>query len=148
MSFKPEVQTDNTGNWYGNALRFATREEAEAQVLRYKADTDFKTLKQKRVDDLVTRGTLVRDVVAAGRDAAKTPVREIAEHVRITERAAHRHHHAPAGRGDHRVGRHCHGDDVGAIRRHRRTGEGVSARAQSVVDRDQSGARRARTGVL
>lgn len=32
MSFKPEVQTDNTGKWYDNALRFATREEAEAQV--------------------------------------------------------------------------------------------------------------------
>jgi hypothetical protein len=32
MSFKPEVQTDNSGRWYDNALRFATREEAEAQV--------------------------------------------------------------------------------------------------------------------
>lgn len=32
MSWKPEVQTDSTGNWYGNALRFATKEEAEAQV--------------------------------------------------------------------------------------------------------------------
>jgi hypothetical protein len=32
MSFKPEVQTDHTGKWYGNALRFATREEAEANV--------------------------------------------------------------------------------------------------------------------
>jgi hypothetical protein len=32
MSFKPEVQTDDTGKWYGNALRFGTREEAEAQV--------------------------------------------------------------------------------------------------------------------
>lgn len=32
MSFKPEVQTDGTGQWYGNALRFATREEAEANV--------------------------------------------------------------------------------------------------------------------
>jgi len=32
MSFKPEVQTDATGQWYGNALRFATRAEAEAQV--------------------------------------------------------------------------------------------------------------------
>jgi len=32
MSFKPEVQADETGNWYGNALRFATRSEAEAQV--------------------------------------------------------------------------------------------------------------------
>jgi hypothetical protein len=32
MSFKPEVQTDGTGKWYGNALRFATRAEAEAQV--------------------------------------------------------------------------------------------------------------------
>lgn len=32
MSWKPEVQTDNTGKWYGNALRFPTKEEAEAQV--------------------------------------------------------------------------------------------------------------------
>jgi hypothetical protein len=32
MSFKPEVQTDSTGKWYGNALRFATREEAYQQV--------------------------------------------------------------------------------------------------------------------
>jgi len=45
MSFKPEVQTDDTGNWYGNARRFATREEAEAQVL-----------------DLMMRWTSVRDM--------------------------------------------------------------------------------------
>ncbi len=32
MSFKPEIQADATGEWYGNALRFATRAEAEAQV--------------------------------------------------------------------------------------------------------------------
>jgi len=32
MSFKPEVQTDDTKQWYGNALRFATRKEAEQQV--------------------------------------------------------------------------------------------------------------------
>ncbi len=32
MSYKPEVQTDDTGKWYGNALRFTTRAEAEAQV--------------------------------------------------------------------------------------------------------------------
>jgi hypothetical protein len=32
MSFKPEVIADNSGQWVGNALRFATREEAEAQV--------------------------------------------------------------------------------------------------------------------
>ena len=31
-SYKPEVQTDNTGKWYGNALRFATREEAESNA--------------------------------------------------------------------------------------------------------------------
>jgi hypothetical protein len=51
MSFKPEVQTDNTGKWYGNALRFATREEAEAQVL-----------------DLMTRWTSVRDIRAVESD--------------------------------------------------------------------------------
>lgn len=32
MSFKPEVQTDSTGEWYDNAVRFATMEEAEASA--------------------------------------------------------------------------------------------------------------------
>ena len=32
MSFKPEVSVDDTGKWYGNALRFATRKEAEDNV--------------------------------------------------------------------------------------------------------------------
>jgi len=27
-SYKPEVQTDDSGKWYGNALRFATYDEA------------------------------------------------------------------------------------------------------------------------
>lgn len=29
MSWKPEIQTINDDKWYGNALRFATKEEAE-----------------------------------------------------------------------------------------------------------------------
>ena len=32
MSFKPEVIADSSGVWCGNALRFATRQEAEANV--------------------------------------------------------------------------------------------------------------------
>lgn len=32
MSWKPEVIADSSGKWCGNALRFATKEEAEAQV--------------------------------------------------------------------------------------------------------------------
>lgn len=32
MSWKPEVQADGTGKWYGNALRFATKKEAEDNV--------------------------------------------------------------------------------------------------------------------
>jgi hypothetical protein len=32
MSCKPEVQTDSSGQWYGNALPFATRKEAEDEV--------------------------------------------------------------------------------------------------------------------
>ena len=32
MSFKPEVVADSSGKWAGNALRFATRAEAEANV--------------------------------------------------------------------------------------------------------------------
>jgi hypothetical protein len=33
MSWKPEVIADSSGKWCGNALCFATREEAEANVL-------------------------------------------------------------------------------------------------------------------
>ena len=32
MSFKPEVIADLSGTWCGNALRFATREEATATL--------------------------------------------------------------------------------------------------------------------
>jgi hypothetical protein len=32
MSFKPVVQTDDSGKWYDNALRFATKEEALANA--------------------------------------------------------------------------------------------------------------------
>lgn len=31
-SWKPEVQTDASGNWYDNALRFATEAEAKANA--------------------------------------------------------------------------------------------------------------------
>jgi hypothetical protein len=32
MSWKPEVIADSSGTWCGNSLRFATKEEAEANV--------------------------------------------------------------------------------------------------------------------
>ena len=32
MSYKPEVIADSSGKWYDNALRFATRQEAEDNV--------------------------------------------------------------------------------------------------------------------
>jgi hypothetical protein len=32
MSYAPEVIADNSGKWVGNALRFATKEEAEKNV--------------------------------------------------------------------------------------------------------------------
>lgn len=32
MSWKPEVIADSSGKWVGNALRFETRAEAEANV--------------------------------------------------------------------------------------------------------------------
>lgn len=32
MSWKPEVIADDSGKWAGNALRFATKEEAEGNV--------------------------------------------------------------------------------------------------------------------
>ena len=50
-SWKPEVIADDSGKWAGNAVRFATREQAEAWV-----------------QDLKRRWTLVRDtrVVPSG----------------------------------------------------------------------------------
>jgi len=44
MSYIPEVIADSTGKWIGNALRFATKAEAEAYV-----------------QDLMWRWTAVRD---------------------------------------------------------------------------------------
>ena len=44
MSFKPEVIADSSGKWSGNALRFATEEEAKIYV-----------------DDLMMRWTAVHD---------------------------------------------------------------------------------------
>lgn len=32
-SYAPEVQCDNSGNWYGNALRFPSELEAQKNVL-------------------------------------------------------------------------------------------------------------------
>ena len=48
VSWAPEVQTDSTGKWYGNALRFATEVEAAASA-----------------EELAGRWTLVRDWRAA-----------------------------------------------------------------------------------
>lgn len=44
MSWKPEVIADSSGKWCGNGLRFATKEEAEANarnlMMRWFAVTD------------------------------------------------------------------------------------------------------------
>lgn len=46
MSYMPEVQTDSSGKWYGNALRFATFEEAYENArdlsLRWFAVRDYR----------------------------------------------------------------------------------------------------------
>ncbi len=45
MSFKPVVQTDSTGKWYDNSVRFATKEEAmasaQALAMRWTLVLDF-----------------------------------------------------------------------------------------------------------
>ena len=51
MSWKPEVQTDSTGKWYTNALRFATEEEARISA-----------------EDLMSRWMLVQACRAAESD--------------------------------------------------------------------------------
>ncbi len=48
MSFKPEVIADSSGKWCGNALRFATYEEAEANakdlMARWTLVTEFRAV--------------------------------------------------------------------------------------------------------
>lgn len=55
MSFKPEVIADSSGEWCGNALRFATRDEAERYVIdlsyRWTAVRDTRVIES---DDPVT----------------------------------------------------------------------------------------------
>jgi hypothetical protein len=53
VSYAPEVIADSSGKWSGNALRFATPEEATAWV-----------------DDLALRWTLVRDTRVVESDDA------------------------------------------------------------------------------
>lgn len=51
MSFKPEVIVSDSGKWAGNALRFATREEAEANVrdlmMRWMLVTDTRVVESE-----------------------------------------------------------------------------------------------------
>lgn len=62
-SYKPEVQTDGTGQWYDNALRFASREEAkiwaEGLAMRWFAVRDTRATESddpvSHVLDIATR---------------------------------------------------------------------------------------------
>lgn len=57
ISYKPQVQTDNSGTWYDNALRFATEAEAHESaealagrwysVLAYRAEPCDDPVKHK-----------------------------------------------------------------------------------------------------
>lgn len=51
MSWKPEVIADSGGKWAGNALRFATKAEAEANVvnlaLRWRAVHDWRVVESE-----------------------------------------------------------------------------------------------------
>ena len=47
MSWAPEVIADNIGHWAGNALRFATKEEAENWV--YDLSMRWMSVRQTRV---------------------------------------------------------------------------------------------------
>lgn len=76
MSWKPEVIADGIGKWAGNALRFATKEEAESNV--YDLMMRWMSVRETRVvecDDPVTH-TYVDHVlghVSAEEDRAPLP---------------------------------------------------------------------------
>jgi CBS domain-containing protein len=59
-------------------------QEAGELLSRPEVRAVFVVGEDEQLAGVITRGTLVRDVVAAGRDPAKTPVREIAEPPRHT----------------------------------------------------------------
>jgi CBS domain-containing protein len=61
----------------------ASAQEAGELLLRPEVRAVF-VVEDEKLAGVVTRGTLVRDVVAAGRDPRTTPVREIAEPPRHT----------------------------------------------------------------
>lgn len=70
----PEPRTLSGGSPAQEAGELLSRPEVRAVFVA----------EDERLAGVITRGTLVRDVVAAGRDAATTPVREIAEPPRFT----------------------------------------------------------------
>ena len=75
MSFKPEVVADSSGKFYGNALRFATREEAEANVRDLAARWYLVT--QTRVvesDDPVNYRYVDGNLIEVATDKAVKPV--------------------------------------------------------------------------
>jgi hypothetical protein len=55
MSWKPEVKADNSGEWAGNYLRFATKDEAEVWVADLAVRwTSVRETRVVEVDDPVT----------------------------------------------------------------------------------------------
>ena len=75
MSFKPEVIADASGKWAGNALRFATREEAEANVqdlmMRWFAVTETRVVES---DEPVNYRYVDGDLIEVATEQAVKPV--------------------------------------------------------------------------
>jgi hypothetical protein len=78
MSWKPEVIADSGGKWAGNALRFATREEAEWQVydlsMRWLAVRDIRVVES---EDPVTHRWV---------DGRSIPIKELEEGRKMADR--------------------------------------------------------------
>jgi hypothetical protein len=70
MSWKPEVHSDSTGRWVGNALRFATKEEAEGNVHAFARRWVSRAVESDRVGGAELVGELLGNIPipAAGRD--------------------------------------------------------------------------------
>jgi hypothetical protein len=73
MSFKPEVIADASGRWCGNALRFATREEAAANVqnlmMRWFAVRETRVVESDAPRELPLRRRPARKPHIGGSDA-------------------------------------------------------------------------------
>ena len=75
MAWKPEVQTDDSGKWYQNALAFATEDEAESNardlMMRWMAVREYRAAEYP---DVPVTHTYIDHTLSYAQESAEYPV--------------------------------------------------------------------------